>query len=566
MNRKSVFWITLILILAFPLFAQFAGGSGTAQDPWQIATADHLDNVRGFLDGHFIQTAAIDLGVSPWNEGAGWAALGQYSHLPFEGNYNGNGHTVSGLYVNSMATTATYKGLFGSSVGTIQNLHLTDVDVKANRDYIGALLSINSGTVINCSSSGIVKNDSQKRFLGGLVGLNQGDIINCHSSGNVSPAPYLTSSIGGLVGYNDGGNITGCYSTANITNDNWYGNDNIGGLVGDNNGNITDCYSSGIISGIGSVGGLVGRTTSGNITNSHSTAEVSGTNYIGGLVGSLISSDGGSVIANCYSAGQVIGTNQSTGGLVGRSDGGEINSCYSSGSVTGGAYYTGGLMGSSSYTFTNTVTYINNCYSSATVSGDSTVGGLIGYNQYSIITNSYSNGHVSGSSSVGGMVGWSMNGIHNNCYWDIETSGQTTSRGGEGRTTVEMVYPHDENTYVGWDWEIWAADMDHTVNDGYPYLSFLNDEIPEPPVAVEGLTISILENDVLLTWQPVTETVNGLPIEPDGYIVLFSEDPYGDDSSFAELGFVSDTSFQHIQAAQNHRHMFYRIVAVHNPS
>lgn len=190
----------------------------------------------------------------------------------------------------------------------------------------------------------------------------------------------------------------------------------------------------------------------------------------------------------------------------------------------------------------------------------------MGYNHQSTITNSYSNGHVSGNSAVGGMVGSSVIGIHNNCYWDIETSGQTTSRGGVGRTTVEMVYPHDENTYVGWDWEIWAADMNHTINDGYPYLSFFNDETPDRPAAVEGLTISILENDVLLTWQPVTETVNGSPIVPDGYIVLFGEDPCGEDSSFFELGFVSETSFQHIQAAQNHRHLFYRIVAVHDPS
>lgn len=566
MNRKKLFWLSLFFLSTFsyPLLAFFAGGSGTAQDPWQIATAEHLNNIRHSLTGHFIQTADIDLGVAPWNEGAGWSALARFDHLPFEGNYNGNGHTISGLCVNSTVTYgSSHTGLFGQSTGTIQNLHLTDVDVKTKRDYIGALLSVNVGTVINCSSSGVVKNDSQKQFLGGLVGLNQGDIINCHSSGNVSPDSYLTQNIGGLVGHNDdGGNITGCYSTANVSN----GNQNIGGLVGENKGNITDCHSSGIISGSGSVGGLVGMSTSGNITNSYSTAEVSGINQIGGLVGWLLSSDGESTITNCYSAGQVTGTSQSTGGLVGRSDGGEINSCYSSGSVTGGTYYTGGLMGSSSYSFTNTVTYINNCYSSATVSGNSTIGGLVGYNQQSIITNSYSNGHVSGSATVGGMVGWSMNGIHNNCYWDIETSGQTTSRGGEGRNTDEMVYPHDENTYVGWNWEIWAADMDHTINDGYPYLSFFNDESPELPAAVEGLTISILENDVLLTWQPVTETVNGSPIVPEGYIVLFSKDPYGDDSSFSELGFVSGTSFQHIQAAQNHRHMFYRIVAVHDPS
>lgn len=479
MNSKKLFWLSLVFLstFSFPLLAFFAGGSGTAQDPWQVATAEHLDNIRYSLTCHYIQTADIDLGVAPWNEGAGWSALARFDHLPFEGNYNGNGHTISGLYINSTATHgSSHTGLFGQSTGTIQNLHLTDVDVKTKRDYIGALLSVNDGTVINCSSSGIVKNDSQKRFLGGLVGLNQGDIINCHSSGNVSPDYYLTSKIGGLVGYNEG-NITGCYSTANITNDNWYGNQDVGGLVGENNGNITYCHSSGIISGSGSVGGLVGISTSGNITNSYSTAEVSGINQIGGLVGWLLSSDGESIITNCYSAGQVTGTSQGTGGLVGRCDGGEINSCYSSGSVTGQGY-TGGLLGFSYYSSASPiVTYINNCYSSATVSGDSTIGGLVGKNEQSIITNSYSNGHVSGNAIIGGMVGWSMNGIHNNCYWDIETSGQTTSGGGEGRTTADMVNPHSSDTYVDWDWEIWAPDTDHTVNDGYPYLRAIHDDV-----------------------------------------------------------------------------------------
>jgi len=479
MNRKSVFWLALILLSALPLFAQFAGGTGTEQSPWQVATADHLNNVRSYLDGHFIQTADIDLGVAPWNEGAGWAALGQYSHLPFEGNYNGNGHTISGLYVNSMATTTTYKGLFGSSVGTIQNLHLTDVDLKTNQDYLGALLSINNGTIINCSSSGTVKCDWNKQFIGGLVGVNYGDIIDCHSSGNVTPDTnnFTSKSIGGLVGLNgDGGSITGCHSTATVR-----GGSEIGGLVGGNKGDITDCHSSGIITGNSSLGGLVGISTSGSITSCHSTSEVTGVSSlhgaVGGLVGTLSPSDGESIITNCYSAGQVTGVHQNTGGLVGYSYGGEINGCYSSGSVTGGTNSTGGLVGLSYSSTSPYVTYINNCYSSATVSGDSTIGGLVGYNHQSTITNSYSNGHVSGNSAVGGMVGSSMIGIYNNCYWDIQVSGQATSSGGAGRLTAEMVFPHSDDTYIGWDWEIWATDTDHVINDGYPYLRAFHDDV-----------------------------------------------------------------------------------------
>jgi len=75
-NRKNS--LVGLLIIAFFMFivtslsGQFGGGQGTEQDPWQIATADHLDNIRYHLENHFIQTADIDLGVPPWNENEGW--------------------------------------------------------------------------------------------------------------------------------------------------------------------------------------------------------------------------------------------------------------------------------------------------------------------------------------------------------------------------------------------------------------------------------------------------------------------------------------------------------------
>jgi len=70
MKRKSFFWLALMFLsmLSTSVFAQFAGGSGTQDDPWQVTTAEHLNNVRYYLgvaheDKYFIQTANIDLGV-----------------------------------------------------------------------------------------------------------------------------------------------------------------------------------------------------------------------------------------------------------------------------------------------------------------------------------------------------------------------------------------------------------------------------------------------------------------------------------------------------------------------
>ncbi|MDA3837901.1 MAG: hypothetical protein PF574_02850 [Candidatus Delongbacteria bacterium] len=70
---KKIIIITIILI-QFLAYSQFSGGSGTVLDPYHVATATDLDNIRNYLESSFIQTADIDLGVAPWNVGEGWGA------------------------------------------------------------------------------------------------------------------------------------------------------------------------------------------------------------------------------------------------------------------------------------------------------------------------------------------------------------------------------------------------------------------------------------------------------------------------------------------------------------
>ena len=68
--------ICLIFILAGSAKADFAGGTGTEEDPYLVATAEHLDNVRNHLDAYFLQISDIDLGQPPWNEGEGLVSIG----------------------------------------------------------------------------------------------------------------------------------------------------------------------------------------------------------------------------------------------------------------------------------------------------------------------------------------------------------------------------------------------------------------------------------------------------------------------------------------------------------
>lgn len=110
------------------------------------------------------------------------------------------------------------------------------------------------------------------------------------------------------------------------------------------------------------VGGLVGSMGAGTISNSYSTGIVTGINSVGGLVGS------GGIISNCYSTVMVTGTNSNIGGLVG--DGNKISNSYSTGVVTG-VYSKGGLVGSTS-------TNVKRSFWDTQSSGQTTSGGGTG--------------------------------------------------------------------------------------------------------------------------------------------------------------------------------------------
>ncbi len=487
----------------------YRGGTGEPNDPYLIYTAEQLNTiglVPCHFDKHFKLMADIDLsgftGTSFNIIGSGW----KY----FSGVFDGNGHTISNFSYTSTGTE--YIGLFGYVSGenaVIRDLAFIDPNVDAGSGhYVGSLVGLlSNGTVTNCYAEG--GSICGKGGVGGLVGYNSGKIIDCYSTGSISGYAdigglvgrnydgaisncYSTGSVvgdeyvGGLVGGNgNGGTITNCYSTSSVSGTGWQ----VGGLVGWNSGTITDCYSTSSVSGGSLVGGLVGYNP-GTITGCYSTGSVSGDSRVGGLVGR-----NGGLITDCYVTGSVKGEND-VGGLVGSNWEGTITNCYSTCSVSGDRYV-GGLVGwnyfgtiTSSYS-TGSVSgvedvgglvgrngtswgegAITNCYSTASVSGQDYVGGLVGFNEEGTITNCYSTGSVSGQSQVGGLVGRHLYGEVTASFWDIETSRRTTSAGGIGRTTAQMM---QQSTFTDWDFEnVW----DICEGSGYPRLWW------EPPLPV----------------------------------------------------------------------------------
>jgi hypothetical protein len=316
---RTLFAAIIIVGLVLPSICfGYSGGSGTTEEPYQIATAEDLNDIGNHPEDwgkHFILVNDVNLAGYT---GTQFRIIGN-STTTFTGVFDGNNRRVLNFTWNSSGRS--YIGLFGyvGIEGQIKNVALENVSINAvSGNYTGGLVGWNKGSINNCYSTSAV---SGSQYVGGLVGYNiEGSISNCYSMGSVSGSSS-SYYVGGLVGRNSSGSINNCYSTGAIT-----GRSYLGGLVGYNYfGSISNCYSMGSVSGSSSsyyVGGLVGRNSSSSINNCYSTSTVSGIRYVGGLAGRNSSSS----ISQCYSMGTVSGSS-STGGLVGENSG-SISGCY----------------------------------------------------------------------------------------------------------------------------------------------------------------------------------------------------------------------------------------------
>jgi len=174
--------------------AGFAGGRGTAEAPYLISTVDHLNEVRNYLDKHFRLIEDLDLGV--YGTGQGWEPIGT-PDIPFTGTFDGNGHTISNLFINRGDDSRI--GLFGSVgvSGSILNLGLVNVNVRGIY-YVGGLAGENYGQITGSYAVGAVEGGSS---VGGCVGSNYyGHIEKSYATGTVKG-----KQAGGLVAVALGG-------------------------------------------------------------------------------------------------------------------------------------------------------------------------------------------------------------------------------------------------------------------------------------------------------------------------------------------------------------------------
>lgn len=177
----------------------------------------------------------------------------------FEGIFEGNGHTITGIVVND--NEAEYVGFICDNYGTVKNLTLKDAKITGKVD-VGAVAGWNSGTIENCHVTGNSVIITGKGDVGAVAGINYGTILACHVAKEC--AVKGTSSypfVGGIVGtlyYK--GQVKGCYALCKLT-----GNYYIGGICGDlyDGSSVTACYSKCTYRSGSYIGGIVGEDNNG---------------------------------------------------------------------------------------------------------------------------------------------------------------------------------------------------------------------------------------------------------------------------------------------------------------
>ena len=197
-----------------------------------------------------------------------WTPIGIYFYKSYGGIFDGQNHTISGLYFSQ--GDKMYLGLFGINAGKISNVGILD-SYFCGKVSVGGVCGYNfEGTITNCYNAGSVS--GTENYVGGVSGDNsQGIITNCYNVGSVSGAENCY--VGGVSGENYNGTIANCYNAGSVSGTENY----VGGVSGENdNGTITNCYYDSTIYTGNAIGDDTGTTTKveGKTTDEFKTGEV----------------------------------------------------------------------------------------------------------------------------------------------------------------------------------------------------------------------------------------------------------------------------------------------------
>jgi len=446
---------------------EFACGAGTKLSPYIILTAEqlaHLSFVIGASDKDYLSKyyklgADIILNDGEIIDDKGalvadssklhkWTPIGN-SSVAFAGNFDGDGHTVSGMFIN---TTSTHNGLFGNSTGTIQNLTVENGWVYGGK-YTASVVGYSDGLVEDVLNRAAVT--SQDDCIGGILGSSARRNYKYNST--------IKNAIneGIVVGGKNVGGVAGCATYVTVD-----GAENKASIDG-------FAYVGGVLGGIGS-------TRDNDFQNMKNNASVTGVHFVGGVAGhcggstSIYSynntstyycSDGtlypcGS-FKNAKNESKVVGERY-VGGVLGMACSADISGLANHADIKAD-YGVGGVIGSVAYSTTKSV------YNIGRVSGSEYVGGIFGYNKEGVTSSAYSIGKVDGDTLVGLMIGYNYNTTMADYYYleqdDLEPFGKNDGGGVATPKTEKEMKSEEFAKLLGEDFV-----YDSGLNDGYPVL------------------------------------------------------------------------------------------------
>lgn len=330
-------------------------GRGTSSAPYKIYTAQQLAGLAyytqntGTLSNYFVLCDNIDLSAHYWVPIGCYYKYGTTTsqQRQFNGVFDGQGYTISGLYTECPEQSAAYSymGLFGYLSGNqdiaIQNLNIVDSYVQGYQ-YVGGIAGYGSALIRNCSFDGVVSGSSR---VGGIIGCGdygKVSILNCVNYGKINATSYA----GGIMGHSaDNGEIKFCRNEGEVVST----GSNVGGIVGcllADTLKIIKCSNLGNISSEANyAAGILGQVYQGNgadalIYDCLNKGSVVGVNYVAGIsMCTYNRSSYDTVVAHCLNEGTISGQSYVYG--TAHISYGQCNNTVNTGSVSGTEYLYG---------------------------------------------------------------------------------------------------------------------------------------------------------------------------------------------------------------------------------
>lgn len=272
----------------------------------------------------------------------------------FNGTFDGNGHSISGIYHTNNANDANgkYNALFSilGKNGVVKNLTMTADNTISSYNYVGSIVSLNMGTIESCTNNATIT--AAGAFAGGICGYmvnGLGTIKNCHNYGDVKAPTYACGILSGsqigktITSYNY--LVSNCDNHGNISTTNGTGS---AGIAGSYSGTIENCHNYGTVDDA-SAGNSKGQYTAGivsaymyavKIGGCVNDGTVKGVKTVGGIIGSIGKGDNEAVtVSSCTNNGAVTANSKNVAGILGLAsrDNVTLSGCTNNGVVTSSA-------------------------------------------------------------------------------------------------------------------------------------------------------------------------------------------------------------------------------------